>query len=57
MSAKVGDDFQMQKEQGAPALRQASKDEQELFNDPTDKYKLVMKGEVHSASDAVPAWS
>ena len=44
MAAKVMDDSQMPK--GQVALGQASKDEQELFNDPTGKYKLVMKGEI-----------
>lgn len=46
-SAKVMDDFQMVKQEQSDSapLGQATKgDEQELFNDPTGKYKLVMKG-------------
>lgn len=44
MATKVMDDAQMPK--GQVAEGQASKDEQELFNDPSGKYKLVMKGAV-----------
>ena len=37
----------------AMAPGQASKDEQEMFNDPTGKYKLVMKGALSRAGGHV----